>query len=314
MLHKDSPCAPCVVISLDFELRWGMHDKLGINVDAYRANLEVARTVVVPALLDLFLSRNIRATWAMVGAIGCSDWSEYFSRAPKPPNYANKRFAISPKYADMDPEGILHFAPCLMTDIYATNGQDLGSHTFSHIFMKEPGVCEADAVADAQAVRKLMQEKLGHTPISLVFPRNQDTFVSSLCQHGIQIWRGNERPWYYQANNEKTNTMLPRCLRLIDAVNPLANRAYPLSANMTRAGQFVRFSLPDLAWKLHFARIVRNLTTMEPGSIFHMWWHPHNLGEDVQARMSRAAQLVDLIGELSARGRLVSKNMADIVQ
>ena len=64
----DSEAPPSVVISLDFELRWGMHDRLGTNYDAYRENLENVREIV-PALLKLFSEHKIRVTWACVGAL-----------------------------------------------------------------------------------------------------------------------------------------------------------------------------------------------------------------------------------------------------
>ena len=53
---------PRVVWSMDFELRWGLHDRLGLDFDAYRANLEGARQAV-PELLGLFVQRGVRATW-----------------------------------------------------------------------------------------------------------------------------------------------------------------------------------------------------------------------------------------------------------
>src|SRR5919106_222235 len=86
---------PRVVISLDFELRWGWHDIYGLDFEARRAGLEQVRHVV-PALLKLLVRHGIRATWAAVGAIGCLSWEEYFRRAPQPPKYVRSSFAINP--------------------------------------------------------------------------------------------------------------------------------------------------------------------------------------------------------------------------
>ena len=58
-----------VVFSLDFELRWGVHDVYGTDFSAYRSNLEQVRDAV-PVLLRLFSSYGVRATWAAVGALG----------------------------------------------------------------------------------------------------------------------------------------------------------------------------------------------------------------------------------------------------
>src|ERR1700745_2098655 len=117
---------PKVVWSLYFELRCGMHDVLGLDRDRYRNNLEGAREAV-PQLLQLFTRRGVRATWAIVGALGCHSWDDYFSSAPAPPRYVDPRLAINPRYADLDPDGALHFAPDLVALVAETAGQDLGT-------------------------------------------------------------------------------------------------------------------------------------------------------------------------------------------
>ena len=119
----NADATPKTVWSLDFELRWGMHDLLGLDRDRYRKNLEGAREAV-PQLLQLFTWRGVRATWATVGALACQSWDDYFRRAPAPPHYADKRLAVDPRYADLDPDGVLHFAPDLVAQVAETEGQD----------------------------------------------------------------------------------------------------------------------------------------------------------------------------------------------
>src|ERR1700731_3844560 len=117
-----------ITISIDFELRWAVHDRLGFDIERYRENLEGV-TRVVPELLRLFKQYGVRATWAMGGAIACIDWSDYFRRAPAPPRYDNPRFAFNPRYSDIDPDGHLHFAPRLVDLIAASPEQKIGTHT-----------------------------------------------------------------------------------------------------------------------------------------------------------------------------------------
>ena len=57
-----------LVISLDFELYWGMRDVRGI--ENYRETL-LGERLVVPALLQLFQEYEIHATWATVGFMFC---------------------------------------------------------------------------------------------------------------------------------------------------------------------------------------------------------------------------------------------------
>ena len=98
-----------VVISLDFEMKWGFHDN-ALDDNYYKEYLDNEREVVIN-MLKLFSERNIRATWACVGALACNDWNEYFAHAPEPPKYENQRFVTKSKYADLDPNGYYHFAP-----------------------------------------------------------------------------------------------------------------------------------------------------------------------------------------------------------
>jgi peptidoglycan/xylan/chitin deacetylase (PgdA/CDA1 family) len=304
--------SPSVVISLDFELRWGMYDRLGLDVDAYRSNLENVREIV-PALLGLFAARKIRVTWACVGALGCANWEEYFRRAPAPPKYQNARLRFDPRYADLDPNGCLHFAPDLLSAIHATPGQELGSHTFSHILMREPGVAAKDVEGDMAAAAKLWQERCGAPPRSLVFPRNQIAFLPIIRASTIKIWRGNAPDWFHDRYEVSTNTLLPRAFRLLDSVNPWARRALPLEGDMTRASLFLRTDLPRAAWRLHFACIRRELDGLRLGEVFHLYWHPHNLGTEMAIRLGRVENLLEDVAERLERGKLVSRSMGDLV-
>lgn len=304
---------PKVLISLDFEMRWGVHDVYGSNIDAYRVNLTRVREAV-PALLKLFAGHDIRATWATVGALGCASWTEYFERAPEPPNYANAALRIKPDYADLDPEGKLHFAPDLLHAIVAAPGQELGTHTFSHLYLREKGITAADVAADLNAVSVLFAERFGGQPRSLVFPRNQPAFIDVVRACGIRIWRGNPGPWYYECEDTEHNGPLPRALKLFDGLNPLCRLAAPQTDDMTRASLFLRLNLPRYLWAAHVRRISRELAQLTPGQIFHMWFHPHNLGEDMALRLSRVEEVLELVAKRQASGRLESRSMGDLVQ
>lgn len=310
LASRDAP--PTVVVSLDFELRWGCYDKLGMDLNAYRENLENVREVV-PALLRLLSERKIHATWATVGALACEDWTEYFHRAPKTPAYEDTSLRFSEQFSELDPEGALHFAPDLVRQIHETPGQELGTHTFSHIFMREPGITGQDVDADLAAVVRLWEDRFGISPKSLVFPRNQYSFIDRILSTSIRIWRGNETPWYHECTDAGTNKLLPRSLRLLDALNPLVRRAYPMEGAMNRASLFLRANLPEGLWNLHLSRIRGELKALAPGRIFHLWWHPHNLGADMPRRLKRVEQVLDLIAKGCPSGRRVSKSMGDFV-
>lgn len=299
-MNADAP--PKVVWSLDFELRWGMHDLLGLDRDLYRKNLEGAREAV-PQLLQLFTRRSVRATWATVGALACQSWDDYFRRAPAPPHYADKRLAVDPRYADLDPDGVLHFAPDLVAQIAETEGQDLGTHTFSHLFLGELGVMQVDAAADNAATLALFRERFGATPTSLVFPRNQVAFLPMYRAQGISAWRDNESPWYYQLARH-TNHPVVRGLRMMDALTPWRARGGSFSGGRTPSTLFVRVYLPESLWKLHLSRIVSEARRIKQRGVLHFWLHPHNLGADVPRGIRRLEKVLDAIGRHAPHGTI----------
>jgi peptidoglycan/xylan/chitin deacetylase (PgdA/CDA1 family) len=300
-----------VVISLDFEMRWGVHDIYGCDFDAYRENLENLKKVI-PHTLKLFVERDLRATWATVGAVGLDGWHEYFKLAPPAPSYRNNALAINPRYAELDPNGALHFAPGLIRKIVDTPGQELGSHSFSHVYFREPGVTENDFSLEMDAVSKLWRERFNVDAVSLVFPRNQSAFQHLIPQTGIRIWRGNENAWFFDQTTEQTNSFLPRLFRLTESVSPWARRAAPPESGVTRSSLFIRFNLPDPMWKLHMARVDNELRSIAAGNVLHIWWHPENLGHRMDRALNRLTELLDIIAVACAAGRVVSTNMAGV--
>src|SRR5262245_13071649 len=62
---QNTPAFGALVISLDFELHWGVRDKRPVD-GSYRENLLGAREAI-PRMLDLFEEFGIAATWATVG-------------------------------------------------------------------------------------------------------------------------------------------------------------------------------------------------------------------------------------------------------
>lgn len=303
---------PGIIISIDFEMRWGVHDIYGCNIDGYRANLENVR-YIIPKMIQLFRERNIRATWATVGALALDSWDEYFSFAPSPPIYENNKLTIDPAYADIDPDGLLHFAPDLVRNIINTPGQELGSHSFSHLYFREKGVTVQDFIADSGTVSSVFSDKFNINPVSLVFPKNQIAFESILPECGIRIWRGNENRWYYESVTTEHRSYTSRLMRLYESVNPWVNRSNPIDKNVSYSSMFIRFNLPEALWALHIKRLKSEFKSLSGNNICHIWWHPHNLGKDMNARMSRLERVLDLVAQQCEKSDVHSLNMADCV-
>jgi len=300
-----------VTVSVDFELRWGMHDRLGLDADLYRDNLEQV-PAIVPELLRLFTQYGVHATWATVGAILCNGWDDYFARAPAPPRYRNSRLAVDVRYSEMDPDGHLHFAPSLVQAISGCRGQDLGTHTFSHLFLGEPGVTPQDASADIASAMRIHLERTGEAPVSLVFPRNQWAFLDVMRSHGIRLWRGTERSWYFRRTDSHSRSAVIRALQLLDGLNPWTAHTAPVEGDMTRSSLFLRVGLPDAAWKATLRKIRRALLLLRDGEVFHLWLHPHNFGTERAKRLARLEQALEIIATSAALRGLSLRSMREL--
>jgi hypothetical protein len=295
-----------IVLSIDFELRWGVQERLGYSVDTYRRNLEGV-VDAVPAMLEVLRGWQAKATWAIVGAIACEGWEELEARAPAAPRYTTLPNLDRAVLRRLDPTGRLHFAPALVASVRGTPGQELGSHTFGHVFLREAGFTEQDAEADAAAMSALFRARWGAAPSSFVFPRNQVAHLPVLRRAGIKAFRTNPSAWYWDATASHQQTRGSRALRLLDAFAPLGRRTYRVgSEGAQRSSHFVRFNLPGLAWRAHLRRIAHDAARAETGEIVHLWWHPHNLGAEPRKGAQRLAELLDTVSDAVRSSRFLT--------
>jgi hypothetical protein len=80
------------VVSLDFELRWGVLYRRG-GVANYDANILGVRQAI-PAMLDLFREYEIHTTWATVGLLFFSNKEDMLRCCPQvQPAYQNSRLS-----------------------------------------------------------------------------------------------------------------------------------------------------------------------------------------------------------------------------
>ncbi len=283
------------VISLDFELHWGIRDKQ--RLADCEARLLGARAAV-PRMLDLFAKYEAAATWATVGFLFFDDKEELLNYLPEErPHYANP--ALSP-YQEVQDIGRnetaapSHFGLSLIRRIAETPHQEIASHTFSHYYCLEAGQTPAAFRADLAAARQAAA-RLGITLESLVFPRNQanDAYLSICRDLQFKAVRGNPKSWLYVAADQEGDKITRRLGRLADSYLPITNteteRRRPITGLVDiPATTFLRPVTKSLNI-LEPVRLKRILQTMtkaaRTGRIFHLWWHPHNFGLDTEANL-----------------------------
>ena len=272
------------VISLDFELLWGIADSAAIA--DYGPNVE-GEWEAVPAMLALFRRYAVNATWATVGMVMCRDYAQWRDLRPDVmPGYRDRTLSAychGPR-ARIHPR--LFFGRPLVERILDTPGQELASHTYSHYLCDEEGATPEQFAADMRCAAEIAGE-VGATLHSLVLPRNQvrDDYLAALPAGGIEVFRGNPDHWLYRNGHAAPGGMAGRAARLADAWLPLRRATVQRKPHNGLVN--VPASLFLRPWSRSFARLeplrvhrLRGAMTeaARRDGLFHLWWHPHNFG------------------------------------
>jgi peptidoglycan/xylan/chitin deacetylase (PgdA/CDA1 family) len=312
-----------LIISLDFELHWGVRDITPVH-GSYRHNL-LGEWQVVPGILALFREYEIAATWATVGFLFARSRDELEALSPVVrPQYTDASLSpYSEPVGNSEIEDLLHFAPSLIELIRSTPRQEVATHTFSHYFCREPGQNRETFAADLQSALAIA-ERRGIRIRSIVFPRNQHNpeYDDVLVDAGIICYRGNPRSWMYRAHSTAGETRWKRAARLLDAyVNfsgPQTFRWEDLANGCGRicnlpASFFLRLS-PGLRQlqAFHFDRIARGIRhAAAQGELIHLWWHPHNFTIHLQQNLDFLRRLLEEFTRQRERYGMQSLSMAE---
>lgn len=312
-----------LVISLDFELHWGIRDHV-TRGDPLYARLSHARTAVAD-MLDVFVARDIRATWATVGFLFASTRDEIESYAPSQrPRYVRPELNpyVEPIGTDEehDPE---HLAASLVERIHSSAGQEVASHTFSHYYCLEPGQEESMFRADLAAAQAIALRR-GLALTSLVLPRNQwnPNYAAAVVELGFRCIRGPQPSWSHKPR-PGGHGMVHRGARLAETycgVSPPPTTDWskvllPSGLCDVPASAFLRPYAPDRRHlePLRLARLRSGLrSAVRHGRIFHLWWHPHNFSQYRTENFALLEQILDEFDQLATSDGLQSLTMADV--
>jgi hypothetical protein len=275
-------------LSLDFELIWGTLDKRGPN--GFREACEIERKYVIDRLLNLFVEFEIPATWCIVGHL-------MLDRCDKE-NGAKHRSIVPPKHSwcedwfQHDPCGDektypLFYARSLVEKIRDCSvPQEIGSHSFSHVIFGDSG-CSAETARSELVASLEAANRLNVRMESFVFPRNQIGHLNALREHGFRIYRGREPHW----SNHIPVAVLQRLARLSAVF--LATEPPVVVPEKTPEGLW-NVPASMLYFPMHgirrmvplHLRVSRAIKGLDAAArrkrIFHLWFHPTNLAEEME--------------------------------
>ncbi|MDT0689829.1 polysaccharide deacetylase family protein [Salegentibacter sp. F188] len=309
------------VISLDFELLWGIFDK----VDYKRKNLYFENTrFVIPKILDLFKEYNIHCTWATVGMLFNFNWEEWNYNIPETiPEYSNRSLSAYNygKSINSAETEFYCFAKEIIQKINAAPNQEIGTHTYSHYYCLEQGQDLESFESDLKKAIELAKE-MNIELKSLVFPRNQfNSDYLKVCKRlGIENVRSNPEDWYWKDTQQ--DFLKNRIFRTGDAYIGPKNKSYALDSLIIdkekplaqKASRLLRpYSSNKFLNNLKLRRIISEMTyAARNNEIYHLWWHPHNFGNNPKENLQDLKIIFEHFKSCQKDYNFNSLNMAEV--
>jgi len=270
---------------LSGERYWGVRDHR--TLDSYCKNLEGVWNVI-PLLLKQFNEHDIHATWATVGFLffeGDNQLRSFIEKGGLTASYDDKK--LSPYY-------------CL-----------------------ESGQSYEEFEEDTR-LASILASEFGVKFKSLVFPRNQcnRSYFDILTKYGINSYRGNENHWMNAASNRGGQNFIRRGLRLIDTyLNISGHHTYTLNNCVDgklynfRSSRILRPYSRRLASleKMKLRRIKKSMTyAAKHNEIYHLWWHPHNFGVNLEKNMLMLTEIIRHFKDLQNRYGMQTLHMSEL--
>ena len=271
-------------ISLDFELAWGTLDRHRDSF--YRPICRAEREQAITRLLDLFASYDICATWATVGAL-----------------------------FEEGSDDLLH-APDLIEEIRRCRvTQEIGSHTYTHPVMTK--------VTREQARRQFELsvdacERVGITPKTIIFPRNQVAHLDEAKRVGFTCYRSPEPRWYCAQGERGAAERMGHLADVLTASTPAVvmprvdeHGLIGIPGSMLYTPSFgIRKYIPA---KLRALRAKRGLrAAVEQTGIFHLWFHPTDIVIRMDDMLAGLAEIFEAVHEYRRAGQLEVRSMAGV--
>lgn len=309
------------IVSLDFELNWGVHDCLPFQ--KYKENIYGARKVI-PKILELFNEFGIHGTWATVGMLFYDNKKTLLENLPSAlPRYKNTSFSaynLLSSIGENETSDPYHYGLTLLKQIKTFPNQEIATHTFSHYYCLEEGQTIHEFTSDLEAAF-LIANNIKLSLKSIVFPRNQTNpdYYAACKEKGLVCFRGNEESWVYKASRFKDEGIIKKILRTADCfINIFGHHTYSLTSVQTEpivnlpSSRFLRpYNVKlQIAEPLRLKRIKDSMTyAAQKGEVFHLWWHPHNFGKNIDENISFLIEVLKHANDLREKYDFKSMSM-----
>jgi peptidoglycan/xylan/chitin deacetylase (PgdA/CDA1 family) len=311
---------PTLIISLDQELIWGSFDHT--TPRSFLAAHPDPRGTV-RALLELFDEFEIPTTWAIVGHLFLDSCSRGRDGRAHPeivrPDYAWYRqdWLAADPCTDRARDPLWYGDDILELVQRSRIHHEIACHTFSHLVFGDPGCFREAAAADLRACIDLAAKR-GIALKSFVFPRNVEGHHALLREFGFIAFRGEEPAWWRDLPGavkraghlfDQATARRPPSVKPTEKLPGLWNLPGSLLL-LHRHGvrRFIPFAVRRRRIELGLARAI------ETRSLFHLWFHPHNLSYDRRGLLAVLRSALRDAARLRDRGVLDIRTMGDLAE
>ena len=311
------------IISLDFELYWGIRERN--NVEFYKDRL-IKTHDVVKRMLSLFTQYNIHSSWATVGFLFNRSRAELLKKLPiqlpdysidsrSPYLYINKNETLDKRF---------HFAPELIELIHKVPNQEIATHTYSHYYSLEGGQTREQFAEDLKMATRVAEENKVQIK-SLVFPKNQcnHKYLKTLSKYYISCYRGSNENWIERVFVISRYPKLNRIFKFLNSFLMLTGyNTYGLQSinnktpiNIPESMFYRSYMGSNIFESLKLRRVLRAMEyAAKSGKVFHLWWHPHNFGRDVEKNLFALEVILKKYVQLNKKYKMISLNLSEITR
>ncbi|TJY33437.1 polysaccharide deacetylase family protein [Pontimicrobium aquaticum] len=317
------------VISLDYELHWGVFDKC--SVASYEKNLKNTREVI-EKLLALSDKYNIKLTFATVGFLFAKDKNDLVTHAPKDkPSYKNNKlnpYLLLDSIGNNEMDDPYHFGNSILKKIKESGNHEISTHTYCHYYCNEKGQTIQQFQEDITAAKNIAKN-IDIEIESIIFPRNMinKEYLELCYKNGITSYRGTEKAYIYNIDPKSIfyKWQLFRILRVVDGyLNITGHNTYNVK-NINKkdhtinipSSRFLRPFSPKLKafeW-LKLRRIRKSMKhAAKNNELFHLWWHPHNFGNDIDKNIENLEKVFVDYKKLNSKYNFSSVTMTSLAK
>lgn len=304
-----------LIISLDYELRWGMDIIYGSSLDD--SNIHISDTPhVINNMLNIFTKYEIKSTWASVLAISMKSWGEYFEVLD---SYGIKNdithFGHTSKFHNSEEFEKYYFSYNSMKTIHNFEFAEIGSHSFRHTYFGEDQYNKNDFILDNKICADVLNHKFNIKQSCYVYPRNQIIHTDLIDRETTNGYR--EVPDIYGYKNTKStknNKLLTKLSRFSNDVIPFLSKPSKRKDFYSIGDMHIRFNLPNFLWKIQLFKLENLLNSDESyQSSIHLWWHPHNISINPSKNISRLEELLSLLKKYIDEKKIKSSFMSEVL-